>query len=83
MSVNNAIFLVDIYMSRLENDTKSYKMFRRSKILFLSHPLLFFPKLARISIIHITERKHSKLITILKFITRIDNIFVVQSFFLS
>lgn len=44
MSVNNAIFLVDIYMSRLENDTKSYKMFRRSKILFLSHPLHFFSK---------------------------------------
>lgn len=43
MSVNNAIFLVDIYMSRLENDTKSYKMFRRSKILFFitSSPFFF------------------------------------------
>lgn len=80
MSVNNAIFLVDIYMSRLENDTKSYKMFRRSKILFYHILSIFFRNLA---LIHITERKHSKLITILKFITRIDNIFVVQSFFLS
>lgn len=32
MSVNTAISLPDIYMSRLENDTKSF--FRRSLILF-------------------------------------------------
>lgn len=32
MSVNTAIFLADIYISRLENDTKS--LFRRSLILF-------------------------------------------------
>lgn len=44
MSVNAAIFLADIYMSRLENDTKSYKMFRRSKILFYHILSIFFSK---------------------------------------
>lgn len=61
MSVNAAISLPDIYMSRLENDTKS--LFRRSKNFIQSNPLHFFENPPSIVIVQITERKHFRLIT--------------------